>query len=115
MPPRTAAAMIGTRKFDPVTSLKVAVFSTRTTPAIPHRAPDMSQATSMTRSVATPQLRASPGLVAVARIALPSRVRVEIRCTASIATTEMPMIASWLAVEYIDRKYEVLGLYVVGV
>ena len=48
------------------------------------------------------QLRASEGLVAVARIALPSLVRVMSRCTPTMATTAMPMIASWLAVNVID-------------
>src|SRR5260221_6952265 len=105
MPPSTAAATIGTRKLAPVTSSKVAVFRTSTTPAIPHSAPDSSQATSMIRSVGTPQLLASEGLVAVARIALPNRVQVEIRCTVTMAATATPMIATWLAVNTIEPKW----------
>src|ERR1700688_5000038 len=105
MPPRTAAAMIGTRKAAPVVSLKVAVFKTSATPAIPHRAPDTSQAASITWSVAIPLLRARPGLVAVARIALPSWVRVSRRWTQTIATTAIPMIASWLAVNTIEPRW----------
>src|SRR2546423_14944297 len=97
--------MLGTRELAPVTSSNVAVFSTSTTPATPHSAPDMSQATSITLSVETPQLLASDGFVAVARMALPSRVRVETRCTASMAATAMPMIASWLAVNTIDPRW----------
>ena len=67
-----ATATIGMRNCDPVVSVNAVTFITRTTPASPHSAPDSAQVRSITRSVAMPQLRASSGSVAVARIALPS-------------------------------------------
>ena len=47
-----------------------------TTPVAPQSMPEMSQATSVIRSVLIPQLRATTELTAVARIACPSWVRV---------------------------------------
>jgi len=55
---------------------------------------EIAQARSMTRSVAIPQLRASSGPVAVARIALPSLVYLSSRWTRSMAATARPMMAS---------------------
>ena len=43
-------------------------------------------------------------------MALPSRVRVDSRCTDTIATTAMPMIASWLPVRIMPANvYEALA------
>ena len=74
MPPRTTAAMIGTRKLLPVDELNAATMMPMNRPARPQRAPEMTHARSMTIPVRTPQLLASSGLVAVARIAFPSFV-----------------------------------------
>src|SRR5438309_7543087 len=62
-----------------------------TVPAAPHSAPVISQTASMMRPVGMPQLRASVGLVAVARTALPRRVNLSSAWIASMAATAMPM------------------------
>jgi len=69
-----AAAAMMSRKLAPVVAVKLVVFITRMTPDAPHRAPDISQARSMIRSVRIPQLRARAAFAAVARIAFPNRV-----------------------------------------
>jgi hypothetical protein len=62
------------RKPAPLPTANESEFMAATVPARPHRAPVSSQTRSMTRPVGMPQLRASDGLAAVARFALPSRV-----------------------------------------
>src|SRR5207237_10258294 len=69
-----------------------------TVPARPHSAPVMTQTRSMIRPVEIPQARASVGLAAVARIALPMRVNVSSAWMAAIAATAMMMIAIYTEV-----------------
>src|SRR5438309_3747566 len=73
-PPRTAAASAVMRKPAPLAITNESEFNAAMTPARPQRAPVMSHTMSITRCVGMPQLRASVGLAAVARIALPRRV-----------------------------------------
>ena len=86
------------RKIGPSVKSNVTVVIASATPAAPQSAPEISQVTSVIRSVRMPQLRATTGFAEVARIARPSWVRVSSRCSASIATTVIPMMISWLAV-----------------
>ncbi len=68
--------MIGMRKPAPLATANDSEFIPATVPATPQRAPVISQTRSTTRCVGMPQLRARLALAAVARIALPSRVKV---------------------------------------
>src|ERR1700730_1681800 len=102
--PNTAAATIISRNALPKVKLKLARFSARVTPPSPHRAPEIAHAIADTRSVATPQPRASSGSAAVARSALPIRVYRRTRCRASMLAAATPMITNWYRVRIIPRK-----------
>ena len=93
-PPSTAAAMTGIRNAEPVVKSKLPSSVASATPASPHSSPDSSQAPSMTRRVCTPQLRASAGSLAVARMALPSRVYLSRPCNAASATAAIAITMS---------------------
>ena len=60
------------------------------TPAAPARAEATAKVTRMTRSVEMPSSRAVSVFSALARIAMPIRVRVTHRCRASMSTKSVP-------------------------
>ena len=94
--------MIGIRNSEPLATENESEFIPATTPATPQRAPVISQARSITRWVGMPQLRARVGLAAVARIALPSRVKWSRPWITSMVITATAMIASCTPVKAID-------------
>ena len=93
-PPSTTAASTTIRYSDPLPTPNEPESIAATVPARPHSAPVMTQTASMIRPVAIPQARASVGLAAVARIALPMRVNVSRAWMAAIAARAMVMIAT---------------------
>src|ERR1700733_2634605 len=89
-------------------ALKLPESIANTTPANPHNAPVSAQVTVIPRPVLIPQLRASPWLAAVARMALPSFVYRSSACTPAMTSRLRAMTSSCTVVRVRPPAWNVL-------